>query len=223
MSTMSFFTARGSHHIWPALISSFAFEKKSYIKNDESIHYFKNVQRMRHIKQYSARKTYPQLLLHPIDVQTVRTACLAETRHDFDPVPTQPDPLSTMPEPGRPDGRTVFGPPLGTPCLAWPGLFKRSARSWPVKLWEGKIRSHGPLPLSTPQSALRNTVPLTLIPFFLRSLRTTAVLLSGVGGVVAVLPTWPRPRSEIPSSGPASRARPPCSPVSRRRGPPPHR
>jgi hypothetical protein len=60
----------------------------------------------------------------------------------------------------------------------------------------GKIRGHEydpPLPLSarplpSPQS-LRNAVPLTLIPFFLRSLRTTAVLLSDVGGVVAVLPT----------------------------------
>ena len=35
-------------------------------KHDVSIHYFKIVQQMWHIKQYSARKTYPQLLLHPL-------------------------------------------------------------------------------------------------------------------------------------------------------------
>jgi hypothetical protein len=32
--------------------------------HDVYIHYFKNVQRMRHILHYS--KTYPQLLLHPL-------------------------------------------------------------------------------------------------------------------------------------------------------------
>jgi hypothetical protein len=38
--------------------------KKSYIQIHVSIHYFKNVQQMRRIKQYNARKTYPQLFLH---------------------------------------------------------------------------------------------------------------------------------------------------------------
>jgi hypothetical protein len=33
-----------------------------------------------------------------------------KTRHDFDPVPTRPDPISTVPGPGRPDGRAVYGP-----------------------------------------------------------------------------------------------------------------
>jgi hypothetical protein len=118
-----------------------------------------------------------------------------ETQHDFDPVPTRPDLLSTVPGLGRPDGRAVYGPPLGTPCLARPDPFKWLTRPRPVKLWEKYAATSmtPPLPLSarplsSPQS-LRNVVPLTLIPFFLRSLRTTAVLLSDVGGVVAVLPT----------------------------------
>jgi hypothetical protein len=52
-------TARGGHHIRPGLVSSLASEEILHTKT-----YFKNVQRMRHILQYS--KTYPQLLLHSL-------------------------------------------------------------------------------------------------------------------------------------------------------------
>ena len=57
-------TAHGGHHIRPSLVSSLASEEILHTKIDVSIHYFKNVQRMRHILHYS--KTYPQLLLYPL-------------------------------------------------------------------------------------------------------------------------------------------------------------
>jgi hypothetical protein len=56
-------TTRGGHHIRLASYPT-SHMKKSCIKNDAFIHYFKNVQQMRHILHYS--KTYPQLLLHPL-------------------------------------------------------------------------------------------------------------------------------------------------------------
>jgi hypothetical protein len=52
-------TARGGHHIRPGLLSNIASKEILHTKT-----YFKNVQRMRHILQYS--KTYPQLLFHPL-------------------------------------------------------------------------------------------------------------------------------------------------------------
>jgi hypothetical protein len=45
-------TARGGHHIRPGLVSSLAYEEILHTTT-----YFKNMQRMRHILQYS--KTYP--------------------------------------------------------------------------------------------------------------------------------------------------------------------
>jgi hypothetical protein len=66
-------TACGGHHIRPSLVS-----EEILHKNDVSIHYFKNVQRMRHILHYI--KTYPQLLLHPlrlvIEFPTVPVYCI---------------------------------------------------------------------------------------------------------------------------------------------------
>jgi hypothetical protein len=57
-------TTRGSHHIHPGLIFSLTFEEILHIKMMYPYIIFKNVQRMRRIKQHSARNTYPQLLLH---------------------------------------------------------------------------------------------------------------------------------------------------------------
>jgi hypothetical protein len=52
-------TAHGGHHIRPGLVYNLISEEILHTKT-----YLKNVQRMRHILQYS--KTYPQLLLHTL-------------------------------------------------------------------------------------------------------------------------------------------------------------
>jgi hypothetical protein len=57
----------------------------------------------------------------PIDVQAVRTARWSETPHDFDLVPTRPDPLSTVPGPGR-----VWAAPLAR--RVWPGPARLNGR-----------------------------------------------------------------------------------------------
>jgi hypothetical protein len=66
-------TTRGGHHIRPSLVSSLASEEIMHTKT-----YFKNVQRMRHILQYS--KTYPKLLLHPlrlvVEFPTISVYCI---------------------------------------------------------------------------------------------------------------------------------------------------
>jgi hypothetical protein len=116
--------------------------------------------------------------------------------------------------------------PTGPTAIpSWHGRDPRGKKASP----EARAQRQKCLP--SPTRPLPSYSARPLFPFYLRSLRTRG----GVGGAVVVLPTWPRPRSEVPSGLSCSRAQsapltgksptwataspvspvldPPCSPV----------
>jgi hypothetical protein len=130
-----------------------------------------------------------------------------ETRHDFDPVPTRPDPLSTTRagqarRPGRvwpPPRHAVFG--TARPVLTAGTIVAREEPRGKNPLLATRPLPHSPVHGES-QSPVRHS-PNALLP----SLASHDGTRGGVGGVVALLPTRPCPRFEIPSGGLASRAR----------------
>lgn len=151
------------------------------------------------------------------------TSVRSEARHDFDLVSTEPDPFSTVLGPGWPDIQVVFGPPprhtgfdTARPVLAAGTAAAQEANASPR-----------PPHSATSQSPLtsRSVVPLLPSLFATRHLG----LSDGSGTRSVTRRCWWRrggaPHASDLKSPPASRALvldPPFSPISHRRGPPPH-